>query len=176
MSRKVKNIIMITIIIIVCIASGFTIKLAKESGEGTNQGNPPQMSNSSGENNSNGQMGTPPSGNGMVGNTQMQNNSNGSNSTEPPTKPDDSNGSNSTEPPAKPNDSNGNNSTGSQQNQMMGKPDGQSNSNSKENENMSSMPNMQNGENNTKIETAYYIIFGIEAFVVSILVIYLIMS
>lgn len=56
MSRKVKNIIMITIIIILCIASGFTIKLAKESGEGTNQGNPPQMSNSSGENNSNGQM------------------------------------------------------------------------------------------------------------------------
>ena len=33
MSRKVKNIIMITIIIIVCIASGFTIQLAKESGE-----------------------------------------------------------------------------------------------------------------------------------------------
>lgn len=33
MSRKVKNIIMITIIIIVCIATGFTIKLAKESGE-----------------------------------------------------------------------------------------------------------------------------------------------
>ena len=131
MSRKVKNIIMITIIIIVCIASGFTIKLAKESGEGTNQGNPPQMSNSSGENNSNGQMGTPP---------------------------------------------NGNSSTGSQQNQMMGKLDGQNNSNSQENENMSSMPNMQNGENNTKIETAYYIIFGIEAFVVSILVIYLIMS
>ena len=61
MSRKVKNIIMITIIIIVCIASGFTINIAKESGEGTNQGNPPQMSNSSGENNSNGQMGTPPS-------------------------------------------------------------------------------------------------------------------
>ena len=131
MNRKVKNIIMITIIIIVCIASGFTIKFAKESGEGTNQGNPPQMSNSSGENNSNGQMGTPP---------------------------------------------NGNSSTGSQQNQMMGKLDGQNNSNSQENENMSSMPNMQNGENNTKIETAYYIIFGIEGFVVSILVIYLIMS
>lgn len=36
MSRKVKNIIIITIIIIiiVCIARGFTIKLAKESGEG----------------------------------------------------------------------------------------------------------------------------------------------
>lgn len=33
MSRKVKNIIMITSIIIVCIASVFTIKLAKESGE-----------------------------------------------------------------------------------------------------------------------------------------------
>ena len=33
MSRKVKNIIMITIIIIVCIASGFTINIAKESGE-----------------------------------------------------------------------------------------------------------------------------------------------
>ena len=119
------------------------------------------MSNSSGENNSNGQMGTPPSENGMGGNKQMQNNSSGSNSTEPP---------------AKPADSNGNNSTVSQQNQMIGKPDGQNDSNSQENENMSSMPNMQNGENNTKIETAYYIIFGIEAFVVSILVIYLIMS
>ena len=43
MSRKVKNIIMITIIIIVCIASGFTINIAKESVEGTNQGNPTQM-------------------------------------------------------------------------------------------------------------------------------------
>ena len=137
MSRKVKNIIMTTIIIIVCIASGFTVKLAKESGEETNQGNPPQMLNSSGENNSNGQMGTPPS---------------------------------------KPDESNGNNSIGSQQNQMMGKPDGQNNSNSQENENMPSMPDMQNGENNTEIETSYYIIFGIEAFVVSILVIYLIMS
>lgn len=152
MSRKVKNIIMITIIIIVCIASGFTINIAKESGEGTNQGNLPQMLNSSGENNGNGQMGTPPS------------------------KPDESNGNSSTEPPAKPADSNGSNSTESQQNQMMGKPDGQNNSNSQENENMPSMPDMQNGENNTEIETSYYIIFGIEAFVVSILVIYLIMS
>lgn len=174
MSRKVKNIIMITIIIIVCIASGFTIKLAKESGEGTSQGNPPQMSNSSGENNSNGQMGTTP--NGMGGNTQMPNNSNGNNQGTPPSKPDESNGNSSTEPPTKPDDSNGNNSIGSQQNQMMGKPEGQNNSNSQENENMPSMPNMQNGENNIEIETSYYIIFGIEAFVVSILVIYLIMS
>lgn len=95
MSRKVKNIIIITIIIIiiVCIARGFTIKLAKESGEETNQGNPPQMSNSSGENNSNGQMGTPP--NGMGGNTQMQKNSSGNNQGTPPSKPDDSNGNNS---------------------------------------------------------------------------------
>ena len=93
MSRKVKNIIMTTIIIIVCIASGFTIKLAKESGEGTNQGNPPQMLNSSGENNSNGQIGTPP--NGMGGNTQIQNNSSGNNQGTPPSKPDDSNGNNS---------------------------------------------------------------------------------
>ena len=93
MSRKVKNIIMITIIIIVCIASGFTIKLAKESGEGTNQGNPPQMLNSSGENNSNGQMVTPP--NGMGGNTQMQKNSSENNQGTPPSKPDESNGNNS---------------------------------------------------------------------------------
>lgn len=93
MSRKVKNIIMTTIIIIVCIASGFTIKLAKESGEGTNQGNPPQMSNSSGENNSNGQMVIPP--NGMGGNTQMQKNSSENNQGTPPSKPDESNGNNS---------------------------------------------------------------------------------
>ena len=93
MNRKIKNIIMIIIVIMVCIASGFTIKLAKESGEGTNQGNPPQMSNSRGENNSNGQMVTPP--NGMGGNTQMQNNSSGNNQGTPPSKPDESNGNNS---------------------------------------------------------------------------------
>lgn len=71
MNRKIKNIIMIIIVIMVCIASGFTIKLAKESGE-VKQGNPPQMSNTNGENN--GQMGTPPNVN--------------NNSTEPPAKPD----------------------------------------------------------------------------------------
>lgn len=148
MNRKIKNIIMIIIVIMICIASGFTINLAKESGE-VKQGNPPQMSNTNGENN--GQMGTPPNVN-----------------------------NNSTEPPAKPDDSSENVSSNTQQSQMMEKTDGQ---NGQENGNMPSAPNMQNGENmpsmsgqSNQIETAYYIIFGIEAFVVSIIVIYLIMS
>ena len=151
MNRKIKNIIMIIIVIIVCIASGFTIKLAKESGE-VKQVNPPQMSNTNGENN--GQMGTPPNEN-----------------------------NNSTEPPAKPDDSSENASSNTQQSQMKKKTDGQNSSNGQENGNMPSAPNMQNGENMTsmsgqsnQIKTAYYIIFGIEAFVVSIIVIYLIMS
>lgn len=40
MNRKIKNIIMIITVIMVCIASGFIIKLAKENGE-VKQGNPP---------------------------------------------------------------------------------------------------------------------------------------
>ncbi len=156
MNRKIKNIIMIIIVIMVCIASGFTIKLAKESGE-VKQGNPPQMSNTNGENN--GQMGTPPN---------VNNNSDGNNQGTPPSKPDDSSE---------------NASSNTQQSQMKEKTDGQNSSNGQENGNMPSAPNMQNGENmpsmsgqSNQIETAYYIIFGIEAFVVSIIVIYLIMS
>lgn len=144
------------------------------------------MSNTNGENN--GQMGTPPNGNNNSdGNNQgtppsKTGDSNGSNnSTEPPVKPDESNGnSNSTEPPSKPDDSSENASSNTQQSQMMEKTDGQ---NGQENGNMPSAPNMQNGENmpsmsgqSNQIETAYYIIFGIEAFVVSIILIYLIMS
>lgn len=78
MNRKIKNIIMIIIVIMVCIASGFTINLAKESGE-VKQGNPPQISNTNGENN--GQMGAPPNGN---------NNSDGNNQGTPPSKTEDS--------------------------------------------------------------------------------------
>lgn len=169
MNRKIKNIIMIITVIMVCIASGFTIKLAKESGEV----NPPQMSNTNGENN--GQMGTPPN---------VNNNSDGNNQGTPPNKPGDSNGNNnSTEKPAKPDDSSENASSNTQQSQMKEKTDGQNSSNGQENGNMPSAPNMQNGENmpsmsgqSNQIETAYYIIFGIEAFVVSIILIYLIMS
>ena len=115
------------------------------------------MSNTNGENN--GQMGTPPNGN---------NNSDGNNQGTPPSKTEDSSE---------------NALSNTQQSQMMEKTDGQNGSNGQENGNMPSAPNMQNGENmpsmsgqSNQIETAYYIIFGIEAFVVSIILIYLIMS
>ena len=114
MNRKIKNIIMIITVIMVCIASGFTIKLAKESGE-VKQGNPPQMSNTNGENN--GQMGTPPN---------VNNNSDGNNQGTPPSKPDDSSE---------------NASSNTQQSQMMEKTDGQ---NGQENGNMPSMSGQSN--------------------------------
>ena len=97
MKRKTKNIIIITLIIILGIASGFTVKLAKDSvntnyeNVGQNMGMPPSQGGL-GQNNNN-EVGTEQS-NGSMG--------------EPPTKPDDSNGNSTSEPPAKPDYSNGN--------------------------------------------------------------------
>ena len=68
MSRKLKNIIIILLIVILGIASGFTIKLAKESNKSAEsgmmqgqQGQPPQMPSGDNQTNSEGDnQGTPP--------------------------------------------------------------------------------------------------------------------
>ena len=162
MKRKTKNIIIITLIIILEIASGFTVKLAKDSvntnyeNVGQNMGMPPSQGGL-GQNNNN-EAGTEQS-NGSMG--------------EPPTKPDDSNGNSTSEPPAKPDDSNGNSTSESPT-----KPEDGSNNGSSE---MSARPSDNNGmptENrqSKEIDIEYYILFGVEAFLISLLIAFLIMS
>ena len=89
MKRKTKNIIIITLIIILGIASGFTVKLAKDS-VSTNSENVGQN------------MGTPPDQGGQGGPGQNDNNA-GQNQS------DNSMGQNQGTPPAKP-DGSGDNS------------------------------------------------------------------
>lgn len=162
MKRKTKNIIIITLIIILGIASVFTVKLAKDSvntnyeNVGQNMGMPPSQGGL-GQNNNN-EAGTEQS-NGSMG--------------EPPTKPDDSNGNSTSEPPAKPDDSNGNSTSESPT-----KPEDGSNNGSSE---MPARPSDNNGmptENrqSKEINIEYYILFGVEAFLISLLSAFLIMS
>ena len=97
-------------------------------------------------------------------NMQMPNegaNNNNGNMEEPPAKPDDNNsnsGNQMSEPPSKPEGDNTNN-----ENQMNEPP-----------EMPSSMPTEKT--NNNEIETIYYVLFGIEGCIMSLLVIYLGMS
>ena len=116
MKRKTKNIIIITLIIILGIASGFTVKLAKDSvstnseNVGQNMGTPPgqggpgQNDNNAGQNQSDNSMGqnqgTPPA--------KPDGSGDNSNMSEPPTMPNENNGNSMGEPPTKPDDSNGN--------------------------------------------------------------------
>ena len=118
MKRNLKNIIIITIIIITLICWCITMKSLSN-----NSSNIPNMSN-------------------------METNKGGT----PPTKPDgDTNSDNSGTPPAKP--------------------DGDTNSN-----NNNTLPEMQNAKSDNGLETKYYIAFGIESFIISALIIYLIIS
>lgn len=172
MKRKTKNIIIITLIIILEIASGFTIKLAKDSVStnseniGQNMGTPPdqggqggpgQNDNNAGQNQSDNSMGqnqgTPPA--------KPDGSNDNSNMSEPPTKPDDSNGNSASEPPTKPEDGSNNGSS-----EMPARP---SNNNGMPTENRQS-------QSNKGIDIEYYILFGVEAFLISLLSAFLIMS
>ncbi len=166
MKRKTKNIIIITLIIILGIASGFTVKLAKDSvntnyeNVGQNIGMPPSQGGL-GQNNNN-EAGTEQS-NGSMGQKQGT----------PPAKPDGSNNNNLSEHPAKPDDSNGNSTSESPT-----KPEDGSNNGSSE---MPARPSDNNGmptENrqSKEIDIEYYILFGVEAFLISLLSAFLIMS
>lgn len=172
MKRKTKNIIIITLIIILGIASGFTVKLAKDSVStnseniGQNMGTPPdqggqggpgQNDNNAGQNQSDNSMGqkqgTPPA--------KPDGSSDNSNMSEPPTKPDDSNGNSTSESPTKPEDGSNNGSS-----EMPTRP---SDNNGMPTENRQS-------QSNKGIDIEYYILFGVEAFLISLLSAFLIMS
>ena len=92
---------------------------------------------------------------------------NNSNQGTPPEKPSGDN-NNMGEPPAKP-DGDDN------QNLDMGEPPTKSDSNNT-NSNMSEPPAKPDGDNTDSISTIYYVIFGAESLVLTILVMYLIMS
>ena len=170
MKRKTKNIIIITLIIILGIASGFTVKLAKDS-VSTNSENVGQN------------MGTPPDQGGQGGPGQNDNNagqnqsdnSMGQNQGTPPAKPDGSgDNSNMSEPPTMPNENNGN-SMG----ESPTKPEDGSNNDSSEmptrpSDNNNGMPTENRESKEINIE--YYILFGVEAFLISLLIAFLIMS
>lgn len=170
MKKKTKNIIIITLIIILGIASGFTIKLAKDSVStnseniGQNMETPPDQGGQGGPGqNDNNEAGTEQS-NGSMGQKQgtppakPDGSSDNSNMSEPPTKPDDSNGNSTSESPTKPEDGSNNGSS-----EMPTRP---SDNNGMPTENRQSK----------EIDIEYYILFGVEAFLISLLSAFLIMS
>lgn len=169
MKRKFKNLIMIILIIILGCSMYFTMSYAKknlvtsntESTIGEQPGNPPEM---------------PQNGNGENSSNAENNNSQNSNSDkkEPPQKPDESNqsgnSSNMSTPPEKPDGDNN-----SQEDNQSGKMQPPSNNGMP---NDGNMPD-ENGQENkvtAKLTTKFYVIFSVEAFVLSIIIVYLIMS
>lgn len=169
MKRKFKNLIMIILIIILGCSMYFTMSYAKkslvtsntESTIGEQPGNPPEM---------------PQNGNGENSSNAENNNSQNSNSDkkEPPQKPDESNqsgnSSNMSTPPEKPDGDN--NSQGDNQSGKMQPPSNNGMPND------GNMPD-ENGQENkvtAKLTTKFYVIFSVEAFIVSIIIVYLIMS
>lgn len=150
MKRKTKNIIIITLIIILGITSGFTIKIAKDS-VGTNSKNIGQN------------MGTPPDQGAQEGTGQNDNNA-GQNQGTPPAKPDgsDDDSNNTSELPTKPGDGSNNGSS-------------EMPTNPSDNNNGMPTENMQS-QSNKEIDIDYYILFGVEAFLISLLIAFLIMS
>lgn len=181
MKRKTRNIITISIIILSILSIIGTTLLAKSKITSTNTntsninengGTPPQMP----DNNSN--QGSGGQGNGMGGPTnQGGSDSSSNNQGEPPAKPSDDNKASSSDnttssennsnqesnnmgtPPSMPGNDNQNQSS---DNSSMGQPNGQS------------MPG--NATSTTKLTTGYYIAFAGESFILTMAVIYLIMS
>ena len=176
MSRKLKNIIAVVIIILLVVASGFTIKLAKDSKENGNgqQMQMPQMKQGQGQNENGNNQGTPPSKPDGNSNEQQNANGNSSNQETPPEKPEgdsNSNSSNQNTPPSKPEgDSNEQQDTNNQQ----GTNDQQSTNNQQQMGQPQEMPQMENKE--AKLDISYYILFGIEAFVISAIIAYLVVT
>ena len=148
MKRTLKNILIILVIIAVGVGSYFTMKSTQKS-------EAPEQMISENSNNSKGNMGEPPE----------KSNSGNSNMQETPEKPDGEN-SDMQEPPEKPD---GENSDMQEPPEMS---DGE-NSNMQEPPEMS---NMKEASNSSEIKTIHYILFGVEGFIISTLVIYLAMS
>ena len=172
MKRSLKNVITILLILITCVCVYFTMKNIKQNttnSQTQQMGEPkaPDMNQSQnmGEDSETEQKGT-----------QIPNTSGNSDTkmTEPPEKPD-GDSQNST-PPEKPEGENQNGTApempnGENQNSAMPEmPAGNS-----EGQKPDNMPTTGQNETTT-IETKYYIIFGVESFVISVLTMYLVMS
>lgn len=173
MKRKLKNIIMILIIIVVGVCSYFTMKDVQgtnnssqesqilQGGQGRNGNNQrtlPQMLSEDSNNN----IGEPPAKPDGETDNSSNNTINGNQMSEPPINPDgDSN--NQVMPPDMPSGSN--NGNGQQSSENGNAPA------------LKEMPNMNNKNiSSSTIKTIHYIMFGMEGLIISILVIYLIMS
>lgn len=148
MKRSIKNLIMILLIIVVCVCSYFTMQ---------------SISKTSSSNNIGMEQGQPP---------EMPTGDSNNNMGEPPEKPEQGESQNQTsnteksEPPEM--------QTGDSNNSM-GQPPEMPSGNS--NNNMGEPPTKPGQENSSnQISTANYIMFGAEGLIISILVIYLIMS
>lgn len=177
--RKIKNIVMITVLIILMGLTCFTMYKAQNTS--TSNSNNMEMS---GQGNN---MGAPlPNGNGGPGG--------GNSNSTPPEKPGNSN-SNMTEPPEKPGESSTNSNSNSNSivtddntnsdnsnGQPPAMPGDSSNTQSSDvpggisNGNSQSMPSDVNGTSNNTISITYYVIFGIESLVIAIIITYLVMS
>ncbi len=151
MKRSIKNIIFIILIILLCGVMFFTVCYAKNNSIQNNKGGMSQNG------------GTPPS---MPGGSD-------SNKGTPPEKPSGDN-NDMGEPPAKPDGDD----TDSNMEEPPARPDEDNNSSSNE---KGQMPTGNPGEQmlemkKTTISIIYYVIFGVESLVLTILVMYLIMS
>ncbi len=163
MKRNIKNLIMILLIIVVCVCSFFTIqsisKVSSSNNIGMEQGQPPEMPTGDSNN-----MGEPPE-KPEQGETQDSNTEKGQ---PPEMSTGDSN--NMEEPPEKPEQGETQDSN-TENGQPPEIPTGDSNNN------MGEPPTKTGQENSSnQISTSNYIMLGTEGLIISILVIYLIMS
>lgn len=170
MKRYVKNIVMFLLIGLVGVATYFTFVSAKNEmnmgpngnmqGAMGNMSAPPDMPSDGGMNSNN---------SGNENSSNSSDNGNVNNGNTPPEKPSGDNGNSDMSKPDNGND-NGQSATG-----------GNDNSNSNDNSgNNGGMPNGNGPEgtmmSNNSLSWTYYVVFGLEALVISLLVIYLIMS
>ena len=158
MKRSIKNVLMILIIIAVGICSCFTIKSVLQNQ--TTQDKMPMTQDQGGPGNNN--QSEPqelPSGESNSSSNEMK---------EPPAKPDEDNNKSS--------DSNNSNDSNNMAQNDKGTPPSMPSGNGN-NQAPDQMPDMseQNEKGNT-IETVYYVLFGIEGFVIAIFIMYLVMS
>ena len=152
MNRKNKNILFVFLLVVVLCITFMTIKSVNLSQN--NMGNNMQMP-SNGDN-----MGGPPD----MNNSSSDNTDNGENST-PPEKPDGESDTSNSDNSTKDNTNN---------NTPLEKPDGEGDGNNSNN----TPPKMPDNkiESNSSSNIKYYVIFGIEGLILSILIIYLILS
>lgn len=170
--RNIKNIILIVIILLTMGSMVFTMYYAKNhitTNENSNMMQAPSMPNDNNNNNNNQ--------NTTEDNSTSKDNTNQNNST-PPEKPDSDQNQSST-PPEKPGnegDTDNEGDTNSNNGQPSMPNDNGSNDNNSNNMQGGTPPTMQNGQTNKSLTTWYYVFFIGESLILSIAIIYLVMS